>query len=105
MANPGTISPAANVWILNLLSVASATAFAMTSQPPQIVSSDFGQLAGMRHLMLGIDCAIAGAATAVDAATPTPAAFRNSRRFIPTSLYLQMRSPTTFKILEFRPRP
>src|SRR4029077_601995 len=47
-----------------------------------MVSSDFGQLVGIRHLMAGIDCAIAGAATAVDAARPTPAAFRNSRRFI-----------------------
>src|SRR4029077_13712761 len=76
------ISPAANVWIWNLLSVASATAFAITSQPPQSVSSDFGQLAVMRHLISGADCAIAGAATAL-AATPRPAAFKNSRRFIP----------------------
>ena len=41
------------------------------------VSSDFGKLDVMRHLMFGIDCAIAGAATAVDAARPTPAALRN----------------------------
>ena len=33
------------------------------------MSSDFGQLAVMRHLSSGIDCAIAGAATAADAAT------------------------------------
>jgi hypothetical protein len=39
-----------------------------------MVSSDFGQLVGMRHLTLGDDCAIAGLATAV-AASPTPAAF------------------------------
>ena len=47
------------------------------SQPPYSVSSDFGQLVGMRHLISGIDCAIAGAATAVEAASPTPADFRN----------------------------
>ena len=29
------------------------------------MSSDFGQLQGMRHLTVGDDCAIAGAATAV----------------------------------------
>src|SRR5687768_2224227 len=52
------------------------------SHPPQSVSSDFGQLAVLRHLISGIDCAIAGAATAVEAATPAPAVFRNSRRFI-----------------------
>ena len=40
----GTISPPAKVWIWNLLSVASATALAMTSAPPNSVSSDFGQL-------------------------------------------------------------
>src|SRR4051794_28472592 len=39
----------------------------------------------MRHLISGIDCAIAGAATAVEAASPTPADFRNSRRFIGVS--------------------
>jgi hypothetical protein len=54
----------------------------MVSAPPKIVSSDFGQLVGIRHLIVGIDCAIAGAATTVDAATPTPAAFKNSRRFM-----------------------
>src|SRR3954462_15641222 len=36
----------------------------------------------MRHLISGIDCAIAGAAIAVEAASPTPADFRNWRRFI-----------------------
>src|SRR6476661_2686371 len=36
----------------------------------------------MRHLMLGDDCAIAGAAMAVLAA-PIPATFKNCRRFIP----------------------
>src|SRR5262245_48591446 len=51
------------------------------SQPPYSVSSDFGQLAASRHLISGLDCAIAGAATA-DAARPKPAACRNSRRFM-----------------------
>src|SRR3954468_11063007 len=55
------------------------------SQPPYSVSSDFGQLVGMRHFTSGIDCAMAGAATAVEAASPTPADFRNSRRFIGVS--------------------
>jgi hypothetical protein len=45
------------------------------------VSSDFGQLAVNRHLNSGIDCAMAGAAI-VDVAIPTPAALRNSRRFM-----------------------
>src|SRR5687767_11241107 len=36
----------------------------------------------MRHFTSGIDCAMAGAATAADAARPTPADFRNSRRFM-----------------------
>src|SRR5437763_16314580 len=39
----------------------------------------------MRHFASGIDCAIAGAATAVEAASPAPADFRNSRRFIGVS--------------------
>src|SRR4051812_45923931 len=39
----------------------------------------------MRHLISGIDWAMAGAATAVEAARPTPADFRNSRRFISVS--------------------
>src|SRR2546421_3483101 len=39
----------------------------------------------MRHFTSGIDCAMAGAATAVEAASPTPADFRNSRRFIGVS--------------------
>jgi hypothetical protein len=41
-----------------------------------MVSSDFGQLQGMRHFTSGDDCAMAGAATALDA-RPTPAAFKN----------------------------
>jgi hypothetical protein len=40
-----------------------------------------GQLAVNRHLMVGIDWAMAGEAT-VDAARPIPAAFENSRRFM-----------------------
>ena len=84
-AGPGTISPAAKTWIWNLLSVISATRLAKYSQPPYSVSSDFGQLVVMRHLTSGIDCAMAGAATAVEAASPTPADFRNSRRFIGVS--------------------
>src|SRR6187401_1475366 len=48
----------------------------------------------MRHLISGADCAIAGAATAL-AATPRPAAFKNSRRFIPyPPLDLYSGSPT-----------
>jgi hypothetical protein len=76
------ISPAAKTWIWNLLSVASATAFENTSAAPKIVSSDFGKLDVSRHLISGIDCAIAGAATAAEATAPRPVAFRNSRRFI-----------------------
>src|SRR5712692_4464328 len=45
------------------------------------IVGDFGQLAVSRHFTSGIDCAIAGAATAL-AARPTPPAFRNSRRFM-----------------------
>src|SRR5262249_13750026 len=48
---------------------------------PKSVSSDFGQLAVSRHFSSGIDWATAGAATA-DVASPTPAALRNSRRFM-----------------------
>ena len=51
------------------------------SQAPKSVSSDFGQLAVRRHLISGMDCAMAGAATA-DAAIPAPATLRNSRRFM-----------------------
>ena len=49
---------------------------AISSAPPNSVSSDFGQLAVMRHLSSGIDCAIAGAATAL-AAMPRPAVLMN----------------------------
>src|SRR6185369_4921656 len=49
------------------------------------VSSDLGQLAVNRHLSVGEDCAIAGAAIAV-AAAPAPIAVRNCRRFICSSI-------------------
>src|SRR5262245_22577614 len=59
----------------------------MISTAPYNVSSDFGQLHVIRHLSSGIDCAIAGLATAV-AARPMPAACRNFRRFISCTLPL-----------------
>jgi hypothetical protein len=46
-----------------------------------MVSSDFGQLAVNRHLMVGIDWAIAGLAM-LAAAAPAAAAVRNWRRFM-----------------------
>jgi hypothetical protein len=46
------------------------------------VSSDFGQLVVMRHLISGIDCAIAGAAMVAAAAAPIPVTLIKSRRFI-----------------------
>jgi len=79
---PGTISPAAKVWIWNLLSVASPTALAISSAPPCSGSSDFGQLVVRRHLSSGIDCAIAGAATVAAPATPRPVTLMKSLRFI-----------------------
>jgi hypothetical protein len=72
----GTISPAAKVETWNLLSVASATYLAKVSEAPHRVSSDFGKLEVRRHLISGMDCAIAGAATA-DAARPRPADLTN----------------------------
>jgi hypothetical protein len=84
VCSPGTISPAANGWIWNLPSVASETYFAKLSQEPHSVSSDFGQLAVSRHFSSGIDCAMAGAATA-DAARPRPAVLMNCRRFMAIS--------------------
>src|SRR5262245_6330568 len=65
----------------------------MYSGHPYSVSSDFGQLAVSRHLNSGIDWAIAGAATP-DAARPTPAAFRNSRRFMAFPLFWSLRPQT-----------
>src|SRR6185295_16852997 len=76
---PGTISPAANTWIWNLLSVSSATRLARYSGLPYSVSSDLGQLAVRRHFTSGMDCAIAGAATAVAARPPAPAVLMNFR--------------------------
>src|SRR5437870_2754268 len=75
------ISPAANGWIWNLPSVASATIFDKVSEAPQIVSSDFGKLDVHRHLSSGMDWAIAGLATAATA-NPAPATLSTSRRFI-----------------------
>src|ERR1700730_18281574 len=49
-----------------------------------MVSSDFGKLDVMRHLISGEDCAIAGEATAV-AAAPAAETFKKSRRFIKAS--------------------
>src|SRR4030088_111535 len=50
-----------------------------------MVSSDFGKLEVSRHLSSGIAWAIAGFATAV-AAAARPAACRNCRRFMGSSL-------------------
>src|SRR5579862_4608160 len=47
-----------------------------------MVSSDFGKLEVMRHLISGIDWAIAGEATAAAAAAPVAETFKKSRRFI-----------------------
>src|SRR4051795_6976442 len=49
-----------------------------------MVSSDFGKLEVMRHLISGDDCAIAGEATAA-AAAPVAETFKKSRRFIKAS--------------------
>src|ERR1700712_256809 len=49
-----------------------------------MVSSDFGKLDVIRHLISGEDCAIAGEATAATAA-PVAETFRKSRRFIKPS--------------------
>src|SRR5712691_1840095 len=81
----GTISPAAKTRIWNLLSVASATRLARYSGPPKSVSKLFGQLAAMRHLISGWDCAIAGAASAAPASPKPPVAMNDRRRikFLP----------------------
>jgi hypothetical protein len=50
-------------------------------EAPKSVSSDFGKLDVIRHLISGEDCAIAGEATAL-AAAPTAETFKKSRRFI-----------------------
>src|SRR4051812_33035694 len=52
------------------------------SAPPYSVSRDFGQLVGIRHLISGVDCAIAGAATVAAAAAPRPVTLMKSRRFM-----------------------
>ncbi len=51
-----------------------------------MVSSDFGKLDVIRHLISGEDCAIAGEATAAVAAAPAADTFKKSRRFIFCSL-------------------
>jgi hypothetical protein len=57
------------------------------------VSSDFGQLVVIRHLISGIDCAIAGAANVAALAAPIPVTLIKSRRFIEfPSLELRFRS-------------
>src|SRR6202022_2773291 len=76
------MSPAANTRVCNFLSVASATDLLNKSAPPYSVSSDFGQLQVKRHLISGIDCAIAGPAMVAAPAPPTPVALMKSRRFI-----------------------
>src|SRR6202030_1035207 len=54
----------------------------MISAPPCSVSSDLGQLVVIRHLISGIDWAIAGAAMLAAPATPIPVTLIKSRRFI-----------------------
>jgi hypothetical protein len=55
-----------------------------------------GQLVVQRHFNSGMDCAMAGAATPLDAARPMPAVFRNSRRFMVflPRIFTQLESPT-----------
>lgn len=64
-----------------MLSVASATYFEIVSEALKGTSSDFGQLVVQRHFNSGIDCAMAGAATVVDAASPAPAVFQEFTTF------------------------
>src|SRR5262249_2505688 len=97
---PGTISPAANGDTWNLLSVASATYLEKVSAAPHSVSSDLGKLEVRRHFSSGIDCAIAGAAIAAEAASPVPAVLMNSRRFMMTPW-----SFGQFSIARARPAP
>src|SRR5262249_211449 len=82
---PGTISPAANGRIWNLPSVISPTRLQICSAPPYSVSRLLLQLVAMRHVIVGCDCAIAGAAT-TPAAAPAAAFFRNDLRFMPCPL-------------------
>src|SRR5262249_20992598 len=58
-----------------------------TSAATKIVSSDLGKLDVQRHLISGIDCAIAGAATpaAATPSPPAPAVRKNLRRLNPES--------------------
>jgi len=75
------------------LSVASATYFEIVSDALKGTSSDFGQLVVQRHFNSGIDCAMAGAASVVDPARPTPAVFKNCRRFMALPFQLDNRRP------------
>jgi len=70
------------------MSAASPTTFAIISAPPCSVSSDFGQLVVIRHLISGMDCAIAGAATVAAPATPNPVTLMKSRRFMISPLMM-----------------
>src|SRR4051812_1094506 len=67
--------------MVNFPSVSSPTRFATSSAPPYSVSRLFGQLVAMRQVMVGCDCAIAGAATVAAApAKPAEAFLRNDLR-------------------------
>jgi hypothetical protein len=63
------------------------------------VSSDFGQLVGIRHLISGIDCAIAGAATAAAPTAPRPVTLIKSLRFIelPSLLVVSLERADVFE--------
>ena len=76
----GTISPPAKTRTWNFWSVISARRWAKYSAPPKTVSRLLGQLVAMRQLIVGEDCAIAGAAMVL-AANPAPPADKNLRRF------------------------
>src|SRR5262245_33336034 len=67
--------------MLNFPPDISLTRFPRCSAPPNSVSRLFGQLQAIRQLMVGCDCAMAGAAT-TPAAAPTAAFFRNALRFM-----------------------
>src|SRR5450631_3893655 len=58
-----------------------------------MVSSDFGKLDVMRHLISGADCAIAGEATAAAAVAPAADTFKKSRRFTQSLLLGRIRYP------------
>src|SRR4051812_31338812 len=73
---PGTISPGPKGWISNLPSLISLTSFATVGEAPHNPSRLFGKLDVIRHFNVGVDCAIAGEATATAApAAPMRAKF------------------------------